>query len=276
MNITALDDVKLLLGITSYDYDLELEYLRLAIESAVQRYCQKDFESTTYTNELYDGTGSEYLQLYKSPIISISRVSIDREEAIKIKNVATDATSATILVDDSGITLTVSGGSMTGTNTLAFATYTTLLSLVNQINTLSATRGWQAEVYDSDQNSYKTTNLMSQFLGCNDREWVYIQMAGESLDNIYMYKNDGIIKYEGGFPKGVQNIAVTYTAGYSLVPYDVKVAIINWIGAEWTKRQNDGLGLKRFDLGQLTMEFVQTEIPDFIKGLLTPHRVISV
>ena len=54
-------------------------YLAELISTAskmVQRYCKRDFTDTTYTDEVYDGEGTDYLMLKQFPIIALTTVTV--------------------------------------------------------------------------------------------------------------------------------------------------------------------------------------------------------
>jgi len=70
--LTTLANVKALLGITDTVSDDILENYIDAATEAIENYCKRRFTSTTYTDEVYDGTGTKYLNLKHYPVTAIT------------------------------------------------------------------------------------------------------------------------------------------------------------------------------------------------------------
>lgn len=73
--LTTIDALKEYLGEVG---DLEDDLLTRIVTAAsenINRYCQRTFESTVYTSELYTGSGTDTLILRNFPIITLSSVS---------------------------------------------------------------------------------------------------------------------------------------------------------------------------------------------------------
>lgn len=262
MSIVALADLKLFLDIPATDNskDDEIDIFHNAVEAWFKEYTGLDFESTTYTNEEYDGSGTKYLALKKYPIISVARVAVSRDEAIKIKNTSTDATTASVVVDGTNVTLTVSGGANDSTTTLAKATYATMTTLVDAVN--AAGKGWSAAVYDTDYASYKTANLLEQIVTCTSwdgvtADWEYLYMAGEPVSDFAIMSKEGMLYRSVSWSEGVRNIIVTYTAGYvtASMPADVKLAIMAGVKFLYQKRNEETVGVSEFSLGTLRVKY---------------------
>lgn len=231
--------------------------------------CFRTFESTTYTNDLYDGNGMTSLFLDNWPITAISRIAITREDAIKIKNTSTDCTTAYVGISSTAINLTVSGGDNEGTDEILFADYATMTDVVDQINTLSD-EGWSAELYHSDYGDIKSTELLETFAKyCGARanttaNWEYLEMAGEPIVNFKVYKNRGEIYYSGSFPEGEQNIIISHTSGYTstTMPEDLKKGILISIKFLFSQWKEERLGVTDFSLsGFMTQKLERTELP---------------
>ncbi len=47
-----------------------------AVEKRVKEFLRRDLESATYTNELYDGSGDNYLMLKQLPVTSITKIEL--------------------------------------------------------------------------------------------------------------------------------------------------------------------------------------------------------
>lgn len=65
------------LGITATTWDAVLQTLVTRVSGMVERYCDRTFASTAYTED-YDGDGSEVLLTRQSPIVSVTSVHDDQ------------------------------------------------------------------------------------------------------------------------------------------------------------------------------------------------------
>ena len=271
MSIVSSTIIKTYTGMSDTEYTNQGQYQHLGIEQAIKNYCGKSFEAETLTNELYDGNGEFRLWLNKRPINSITRVSF-RESAIEIKNTKTDATMASVKIDATNVTLTVSGGTGAHTDTLAIASYATLTLLATAINALSA-YGWSAQLYDLHFGSYLTTDLIPQYLTCTSWDgiietWHYLDIGGNPVT--VRWDAQGWIEYSGGFPIGTQNVVVSYTTGST--PANITMAVLEWAKSKWVSSQSDSEGVKSFTTGQLSVEYADSQnyiIPENIKQLLS-------
>lgn len=264
MSIVSSSDVVTYLGVASYTADVQA--LHLGIEKLIKTQCGYEFEAISYF-ERYDGLGGYYrLELKNFPIISVSRLSTTNQAVIKIKNVNTDATTASVVINTTNVILTVNGGAGNSTSTLAVATYDTLTKLVTAINALDSSYGWQAELYDNAYSAKKTALLFPQQIDVTawtaDQGWDYLYM-GEPVDFIIVDR-----KYiEAYFPYGSQNIAVSYTAGES--KDDIKMAILELLKYAYNKKLANQEGIKRFTVGDITTEYFNgiNEMP-FINDII--------
>jgi hypothetical protein len=76
-DLTNLANVKLWLGITSTDDDVQLARLITAASDFVAQYCSRSFVSTAVTDRKYHGNGNSTLVLRNWPIISVQSLAID-------------------------------------------------------------------------------------------------------------------------------------------------------------------------------------------------------
>ncbi len=249
-----------------------------SVDEWVKEYCQRDFESAIYTNELYDGNGENRLLLDNYPIVSIARLATDRDDAIKIKNTSTDATTAHVSVDSDSVDLVVSGGANEDSSSVDFTTYTTMTAVVDQIND-NIGKGWEVALVDSDYGDLKSTELLECFAKyCGARAnttagWEYLQMAGEPASDFRVYKSRGEIYYSYGFSEGVKNIVITYTAGYSStnMPKDLKLAVSMLVKMIYDRRDQEIFGVDQY--GLLSLRSVLTkEMPHEVREILSRHR----
>ena len=62
------------------DNDALFEILIGSVSDYVEKYCQRTFIETTYTNEVYDGTGTKKLVLYNFPVSSTATFQVDERD----------------------------------------------------------------------------------------------------------------------------------------------------------------------------------------------------
>ena len=286
MSIVTLPEVKTFLGIAATDdsEDDILEFIHDGIEGWAKNVkCHRTFDSTTYTNDLYDGTGETYLYLREYPITAITRIAINREYAIKIKNTSTDCTTAYAGVTSTTLDLVVSGGTNNGTSSLTFVTNTTLTLIVAAINALG--KGWSAELYDSDYGSIKSTELLETFAKyCGGRAnttavWEYLEMAGEPISNFKVYKDMGEIYYSGGFPEGEENVIISHTAGYSstTMPDDLKKATLISVKFLYQQWKEERFGVTGFNLsGFMSQTLESGELPKIALAIFDRYAKVVI
>lgn len=89
MAITTVAAWKARRGISATTWDAIVPNIIDAVQAEIERYCSRAFESATYTDEAYHGTGTDTLILRNWPVTAVSAVKI----------VASDGTTTTL---DSG------------------------------------------------------------------------------------------------------------------------------------------------------------------------------
>lgn len=279
MAIVSSSIIKSYCSMSDADYTAYGSYIHNAIEKFIKNYCSCDFEATTYQNEMYDGGGRFDLYLDHKPINYVSRLAITREDAIKIKNTMTDATSVIIRIDATNCTLVVDGGTGNGSNALALATYTTLTLLVDAINALSA-KGWVAELCDNDFSDIKTTILLPQTI--NFTTWKagtatpnYLQIAGEPVD-FEIYANEGYLHRDGGFGYGNKNVVITYNA--EATPSDIGYAVQAMVTIINNARVNNSLDVVKWRTDEIEMQYGQIRelMPASITQILDIYKRIHI
>lgn len=75
--LTTVARLKTFMGITAATHDTLLERIVNGVSDFVEDYCNRVFRKTAYTNEVYDGTGRQRLQLKHYPI---SAVTLERRD----------------------------------------------------------------------------------------------------------------------------------------------------------------------------------------------------
>ncbi len=280
MSIVNSASIIAYLGASSYSTDIQA--IHEGVEATVKKLSGQPWESTTYTNKAYDGTGGISLWLNEVPIISVKYAIINPYEVVKVKNTMTDSSLATVVVDATNVTLTVEGGSGNGSDTLAKGTYTTMTLLVDAINAQSA-NGWSALIYDTDYNALKTSYLFDQQIDCTQeggvaKDYEYLQV-GEFAQNIKVNKATGQIYSESGFPRGFQNIFITYTAGYATIPADITYFILDSVKALYARKTSNAEGnvvhyrIDNLEYWYGEIKESRVSIPESILGINTNVRI---
>ena len=75
--LTTVARIKAFLGITVATHDTILEQLINMVSDFVSNYCNRVFQEATYTNEIYDGTGSPDLVLEKAPVSTTGTFTLE-------------------------------------------------------------------------------------------------------------------------------------------------------------------------------------------------------
>jgi len=251
-----------------------------AVDAWCKEYCDQAFESVTYA-ELSSGKGSKYLRLKQRPVTAITQLSIGRDNAIKVKNTAADATNAYVKVDSTKVTLVVLGGTSASSSEVDYATYKTLTAVVTQINTLG--KGWVAALADSDLAAILSTQLIAcESLYCGARanttaSYEYLEIPSTPVGGFKYKGNIGEIYLVSGFPKGYQNIYIGYTAGYSaaLMPHDLKLSISVAVKHLYDRRDEDGFGKESIAVAGLSQKYVEL-LPEETLAVWQSYRLLRI
>ena len=236
--------------------------IREYVEKFTVNYCCRDFESTSY-NEIYDGNGEKSLYVDNFPIISLSRLCIGSNYAIKVNNSNSD-TYATVSVTSTGITLNKDGTD----TTLLFVDYSTMTLIIAAISDQS---GWQAESMNTNYDSYLSSELVEQFGShCLDSDWAYLSIREEPESEFKVNKSIGGIYLSRGFIRGIQNVFVSYTGGYSATPNDLKMGMLILIKSIYDKRAEESFGLESYSIDKIRKVFI--ELPSETRDIFDSYR----
>lgn len=247
------------------------------VDAWCEKHCHRAFESATYI-ELRNGNSKTFLYLKQKPITAITQLSVGRVNAIKVRNTGTDVTSAYATVSSTGVDLVIVGGANAGSDTVDWATYTTLTAVVDQINTLSA-KGWVATLYDADDASILSTQLiesMAKYCGGRGNTVaadVYLEMPSAPVGDFRYNDVAGQLYLPSGFTKGYRNIYIGYTAGYSssTMPDDLKGSILIAVKHLYDRRDEDGFGKESIAVAGLTQRYVEL-LPSEVIRIWDSHK----
>jgi hypothetical protein len=265
--IATLAEFKIHMDIAETDdsQDVLLNQYLTAVDGLFNALADYEFDSTTYVNQEYNGTGGPRLWLKHIPVTAITQISTGRIPAIRIKNTSSDAQRATIDIDVSAELLyyAIIGGTNATVRTsidLTDAGSDTLAELITTINALG--KGWSAEIAETSLNSILSTELV-EVMGLNcgvprrggsaqlqDLEIPDTPLGAEiRIEDPEM----GTLNYPGGFPKGINNVIVSFTAGYTsaTMPNELKVAVMVGAQALYIRGEEDGFGVTNFSIGAL-------------------------
>src|SRR4051794_17351297 len=84
--------------------DTIVQALLTAASDAIQKYCRRDFVSTSY-DELYSGNGDRRLMLRQYPIVSVESVRDRPTTVLKITNTTAANVQARVSVTSTGLKL---------------------------------------------------------------------------------------------------------------------------------------------------------------------------
>jgi hypothetical protein len=245
-----------------------LGMIHQSVESFVKTYCRRDFDSTSYSKERYNGNGQNYLFLDNFPVTALDRIAVGILDVIKIKNTNSTST-ASVSVKSTGLRLVKDG---TADETVLFATYTTLSDVVTAINAIS---GWSAELLNSSYGAYKSTELVVVYgLNAIDNNWIYLSIPDEAEDEVKLNPETGEVLIRNVFTKGFQNVFVDYTAGYTFsnMPEDLKLAVKMLVHYLWERKEEDSFGAKSFDVDRISTEFEKLDIPKEVRMILSKYK----
>jgi hypothetical protein len=225
------------------------EYTRRANAAcqAIQNYCGRDFDLTTY-REWLDGTGERYLNLPQWPIVNLYMVSNDIDDALTVANTSTDATELFCAVQEDTMTLTIYGGANAGSDTLTLSTYASMALLVAAIIALG--QNWTATVRTEQDPQAITPTAMT--VSASETAYFYV---GDSdfWGELEVERDEGILYYPMGWAKGHQNYFVHWQAGYATVDANLTEIALQVAADMW-----DAGGRGRFLQSEKTGDYSTT------------------
>lgn len=99
--------------------------------------------------------------------------------------------------------------------------------------------------------------------------------ASDGISVGYLFDNNTIIMIGNKISKGIQNVTVSYTAGYTTIPQDIKQVVIELVGYKFKEMTRIGLESKTIS-GEVTT-FSLKDLKEHNKNLLNNYnKVIPV
>ena len=215
--------------------DTVLSDMIVSASAWLDTYCNRangGFSLQSY-DELYNGTGSSIIFLNQTPIQSVQRIATFKQPAILIQNRDSDqGTRALVQVigtpsnqenlntqyTSTGLTLTVIKAGVTTVNTLLWADFPTISSLVAAI--IAVGHNWNATVQGGFGNWSSSDIRATQGAFGARITTAYLQIHWMDLPTFEVInQNSGEIYSPMGFNRGLPgNWRIQYTAGYKTFP----------------------------------------------------------
>lgn len=113
-------------------------------------------------------------------------------------------------------------------------------------------------------NNLEVTSLIFYEKDSSD-EWSEVSTDDYTLDS-----EKGIIYYDNDALLGYKNYKATYTCGYSVIPDDLKIAILKLIGRYYNKHKSDGITDESLDGANIKFE---RGLNDDITSILNKYKI---
>ena len=290
MALVPLNDVLAFLELAADDSFGTISALQSGVEKLVKTYCRRDFEETTYT-EVYSGTGSTRIFLNQMPITSVIRIGTGTWAPAYIYN-SNVYTTAIVSVFSDKITLAYDNGVV---SSLAYATYPTLSSLIDKVNTLG--NGWVGVINSTNYNGIITTEFIARYgIDAINSQNAELLIPLYRLNDVQIDARLGcLFRPSGFFPSNLNsfpdflpinytlynsratdnlNLYITYKAGYLTIPEDLKYAVKVWCKDMYARHQGDEFGLSSYRIENLSKTF--EDVPTSVKIVLDKYKRVMI
>jgi hypothetical protein len=101
-----------------------------------------------------------------------------------------------------------------------------------------------------------------------------LQLDSTNTSIIHLKKDYGMIYYVNKWPHGIDNITISYTAGYTDVPNDVLLAIKLWVKFLYQKVNEESIGLKDWSVGDVRQNYEINDMPKEVSMILGHYKKI--
>jgi len=101
---------------------------------------------------------------------------------------------------------------------------------------------------------------------------VAIPLAQSSRQDGYQFNDIGVYLNGYTFTRGLQNVAIAYTAGYPEPPVDIKQAVTELVAMRF--RERDRIGVSSKSIAGENMSFTVADMPDSVKTILHNYRKV--
>ncbi len=289
-------------GVSSVD--ALLQTLLTAASDAIQKWCRRDFVSTSY-DELYSGNGRRELILRQYPVVSVESVRYRVATVLKITNTDPANVQARVSVTNTGLKLVrVNAGAKSTDTSVNFAGNATLAALAAAVIALG--HGWSAQTVGDSTNygSWPSADLywppsFPTFEGGSSGQGALQCVAGSFAElRMHTYELAGCqwdsrgwllraIPYSDPelqhpedlvWPAGINNLRIQYTAGYATIPEAIQEACAEWTAALYWQCGRDPMLTNQLTTGGAASGWKGTpgQPPDHVLALLMPYRRLTI
>ena len=267
--LISIDRARAAIPSMEADADHIIVPLLEAASAAIERHCNRVFESTSHS-EFHDGDGSSIVTMDIFPITAVSRVSAYPTAALQVWN--TDDTTnsrATVAVTSTGLTLVAVASGVPTETSLTFATYPTIVAMAGAINALGV--GWWAgSVFGWLSSS--SADLLEQGAKPCLAAYADCELMSNEITCLGVEDGAGHIRLAECISSGYRNILVEYEAGFATVPADVQLACATMASNAYHALERNG-GLRTERLGDYAFAAQDDAIfTAQVRRLLGPYR----
>lgn len=220
----SLTTVQALPGMDEFT-DAQVRIMLNGVTDAIERYCKRHFKQADYALWMND-KGHSRLWVPNRPISEVKMISDGIVEVISLRHEDDDASWAFTRATDSVVVITSETGSVETSTSFTYADYASITALVAAMD---AVANWDVDLLSANYGIKNPSNIRPiEASYCRD-QYVYLSAP-------YWYVNDYQVEYDKGcivwnsakFPKGVNNIYISYTGGYAdgEVPPELTTAVL--------------------------------------------------
>ena len=248
--LTNLANALTYLGLPEGEQDSYIESIINRASSIIESALDRKLKIRLYVKERYDGKGQDILYLRQYPLI-----------AITLDDLVWDSTNQKVTRNDGGSFVT--DGFIVGDKVLVQNSNKNsgLLTITASGVLPTFLKFYEAVVEDTDDDNVTISHFRGLWI--NDDE-----IDGDD----YLINQDNIY-YTGGFPKGHQNIRVTYYAGYIAIPDDIEECCLRLVKKIYDKDRDvksESLGphsITYFEDGDIK-ESIRKELSTYISWVV--------
>jgi len=278
--LTTVAAVKTYMGISSSSDDDLLESLVNNVSDQIERWCDRTFAATTYT-EYLDAYGTRTIAVQNPPVASVDIVAFGSQDAIFVGSSVSTDLAATVGVEPDQVRLhRIQEDGTTTTTALLFSSYPTTALLQAAIN---STAGFDASLVKNapvatlHRMGGRDTQVASAYLTiADDMESEYridydrglIHLRSDAFPRFAEHRRDN------RFPNQFQSVFVQYVGGYSTIPNALVQAAFELISDAYRGRDRDRT-MNQENLGDYSYTVRPwAEWNENIRSLLAPFRRI--
>jgi hypothetical protein len=255
VNLTSVQRVKDYLGLTNPANTSDPAIARLIIADSAQviNWCSNPFQRQAFTNARLNGTGSAWMRVPNTPIISVGALTLGDNTPVQV---SADGVQTGYQFDDLNVFLYGGAFFPMGRRNIGL-TYvsgytTTETDFVPASNMITPTAGGFATVDRGVANA--TSNVPYTLVGGNTPLTGNYSFSG----GIYTFNN--------------ADVGAHVTLSYDYAPGPVEQAVIELVGGDL--KQRDNLGVSSKSLRDEHITYLDKAMPASVQGLLWPYRKV--